>query len=60
MSYPHMLNHGAIAGVTGSCHKLRMNSQRRLLILPFFHMLTSYRLYCACSLIDFNLPVLVI
>lgn len=27
MSYPHILHHGAIAGVTGSCYQLRMNAQ---------------------------------
>lgn len=30
MSYPHILHHGAISGVTGSCHQLRMNAQFNL------------------------------
>ena len=30
MSYPHILQHGAIAGVTGSCHQLRMDTQQSL------------------------------
>lgn len=32
MSYPHILHHGAIAGVTGSCHQLRMDEQHSLLV----------------------------
>ena len=31
MSYPHILHHGAMAGVTGSCHQLRMDAQHSLL-----------------------------
>lgn len=31
MSYPHILHHGAISGVTGSCHQLRMDAQHSLL-----------------------------
>ena len=30
MSYPHILQHGAFAGVTGSCHQLRMDTQQSL------------------------------
>lgn len=32
MSYPHILHHGAIAGVTGSCHQLRIDEQNSLLV----------------------------
>ena len=32
MIYPHILHHGAIAGVTGSCHQLRIDAHRSLLI----------------------------
>lgn len=32
MIYPHILYHGAIAGVTGSCHQLRIDAQHSLLI----------------------------
>lgn len=31
MSYPHILYHGAIAGVTGPCHQLRMDTHVVLL-----------------------------
>lgn len=31
MSYPHILHHGAIAGVTGPCRQLRMDIQQSLL-----------------------------
>lgn len=30
MSYPHILNHSATAGVTGSCHQLLIDAQRSL------------------------------
>jgi hypothetical protein len=32
MIYPHILHHGAIAGVTGPCHQLRIDAQHSLLI----------------------------
>lgn len=32
MSYPQILHHGAIAGVTGSCHQLQMDAEHGLLI----------------------------
>lgn len=32
MSYPHNLQHGAIAGVTCPCHQLRMDAQHSLLV----------------------------
>ncbi len=30
--YPHILHHGAVDGVTGSCHQLAINEQQSLLI----------------------------
>ena len=32
MIYPHILQHGAIAGVTGPCHQLRIDAQHSLLV----------------------------
>lgn len=32
VSYSHILHHGAIAGVTGSCHRLRMDERHSLLV----------------------------
>ena len=32
MPYPHIIHHGAINGVTGSCHQLHMDAQSSLLI----------------------------
>jgi len=32
MSYPEILHHGAINGVTGSCHELRLDADRGILI----------------------------
>lgn len=32
MHYPHIIHHGAIDGVTGSCHQLHMDAQSSLLI----------------------------
>ena len=32
MSYPQIIHHGAIHGVTGSCHQLQMTAQHSLLI----------------------------
>ena len=32
MCYPHILHHGAITGMTGSCHQLRMDAQHSLLV----------------------------
>ena len=32
MPYPHILHHGAIDGVTGSCHQLKMDANSSLLI----------------------------
>lgn len=32
MSYPHILHHGAIAGVTGSCNQSRIDEQHSLLV----------------------------
>ena len=32
MPYPHIIHHGAVSGVTGSCHQLQMNADGSLLI----------------------------
>ena len=32
MPYPHIIHHGAINGVTGSCHQLHMDAHSSLLI----------------------------
>src|SRR5690554_3427288 len=32
MSYPEILHHGAVNGVTGSCHELRLDADRGILI----------------------------
>ena len=32
MPYPHIIHHGAVNGVTGSCHQLQMDAQSSLLI----------------------------
>lgn len=32
MSYPRIIHHGAVSGVTGSCHQLQMNAHSSLLI----------------------------
>ncbi|VXB82856.1 Metallo-beta-lactamase family protein [Pseudomonas sp. 8AS] len=32
MSYPRILHHGAVTGVTGSCHQLQMDAEHGLLI----------------------------
>lgn len=32
MDFPHILHHGAVSGVTGSCHQLHMNAANSLLV----------------------------
>ena len=32
MPYPHIIHHGAVNGVTGSCHQLVMDANASLLI----------------------------
>ena len=32
MTYPHILHHGAVSGVTGSCHQLQISAEQALLI----------------------------
>lgn len=32
MSFPQILHHGAVAGVTGSCHQLQMDAEHALLV----------------------------
>ena len=32
MSFPRILHHGAVAGVTGSCHQLQMDAEHALLV----------------------------
>ena len=32
MPYPHIIHHGAVTGVTGSCHQLQMEARASLLI----------------------------
>lgn len=32
MPYPHIIHHGAVSGVTGSCHQLQMDADASLLI----------------------------
>jgi len=32
MDFPHILHHGAVSGVTGSCHQLLMNAANSLLV----------------------------